>query len=110
GAGGDDPHARFSRSVAERVVENGEPVVTISARDDERLAQAVSVHQLMIQSIACVPLRGAPPVGRTIGALYVETRRQPGVRFKDELPPLRAFADQSAISIENARLLAENQA
>ena len=108
GAGGDDPHARFSRSVAERVVEGGEPVVTISARDDERLAQAVSVHQLMIQSIACVPIRGAPPVGRTIGALYVETRLRPGVRFKDELPTLRAFADQAAIAIENARLLAEN--
>ncbi|HEX3772435.1 MAG TPA: sigma 54-interacting transcriptional regulator [Polyangiaceae bacterium] len=110
GGGGDDPHAVFSRSVAERVVEGGDPVVTISARDDERLAQAVSVHQLMIQSIACVPIRGAPPVGRTIGALYVETRLRPGVRFKDELPILRAFADQAAISIENARLLAENSA
>ncbi len=108
GSGGDDPHARFSRSVAERVVEGGEPVVTISARDDERLAEAVSVHQLMIQSIACVPIRGAPPVGRTIGALYVETRLRPGVRFKDEMPTLRAFADQAAIAIENARLLAEN--
>jgi DNA-binding NtrC family response regulator/tetratricopeptide (TPR) repeat protein len=108
GAGGDDPHARFSRSVAERVVDGGEPVVTISARDDERLAEAVSVHQLMIQSIACVPIRGAPPVGRTIGALYVETRLRPGVRFTDELPTLRAFADQAAIAIENARLLAEN--
>ena len=40
--------------------------------------EAVSVHQLMIQSIACVPIRGAPPVGRTIGALYVETRLRPG--------------------------------
>ncbi len=110
GSGADDPHARFSRSVAERVVEGGEPVVTISARDDERLAEAVSVHQLMIQSIACVPIRGAPPVGRTIGALYVETRIRPGVRFKDELPILRAFADQAAIAIENARLLAENLA
>jgi DNA-binding NtrC family response regulator len=110
GAGGDDPHGRFSRSVAERVLERGEPVVTISARDDERLAEAVSVHQLMIQSIACVPIRGAPPVGRTIGALYVETRLRPGIRFNDELPTLRAFADQVAIAIENARLLAENLA
>jgi transcriptional regulator with GAF, ATPase, and Fis domain len=109
-SGGDDPHARFSRSVADRVVATGEPVVTISARDDERLAQAVSVHQLMIQSIACVPIRGAPPIGRTIGALYVETRLRAGVRFEQELPTLRAFADQAAIAIENARLLAENRA
>jgi transcriptional regulator with GAF, ATPase, and Fis domain len=108
-AGEDDPHAKFSRSVAERVVALGEPVVTISARDDERLAEAVSVHQLMIQSIACVPIRGAPPLGRTIGALYVETRLRPGVRFERELPTLSAFADQAAIAIENARLLAENR-
>ncbi|MDP9033719.1 MAG: sigma-54-dependent Fis family transcriptional regulator, partial [Myxococcota bacterium] len=108
-AGGDDPHAEFSRSVADRVVANGAPVVTMSARDDERLAQAVSVHQLMIQSIACVPIRGAPPIGRTIGALYVETRLRPGLRFEQELPTLTAFADQVAIAIENARLLAENR-
>jgi len=109
-AGGDDPHGRFSRSVAEQVVESGEPVITVSARDDARLAQAVSVHQLMIQSIACVPIRGTPPLGRTIGALYVETRLRPGVRFEQEIPTLRAFADQAAIAIENARLLAENRA
>ena len=108
-SGHDEPHARFSRSVADRVVESGEPVVTISARDDERLAEAVSVHQLMIQSIACVPIRGAPPLGRTIGVLYVETRLRPGVRFEQELPTLSAFADQAAIAIENARLLAENR-
>jgi transcriptional regulator with GAF, ATPase, and Fis domain len=108
-SGQDEPHARFSRSVADRVVETGEPVVTISARDDERLAEAVSVHQLMIQSIACVPIRGAPPLGRTIGVLYVETRLRPGVRFEQELPTLAAFADQAAIAIENARLLAENR-
>ncbi len=107
---GDDPHASFSRSVAEKVVQTGEPVLALSARDDASLAQAVSVHQLMIQSVACVPIRGAPPVGRPIGALYVETRLRPGMRFQEELPTLQAFGDQVAIAIENARLLAENHA
>jgi transcriptional regulator with GAF, ATPase, and Fis domain len=109
-AGDDDPHARFSRSVAASVVQSHEPVVTLSAQDDARLAEAVSVHQLMIKSIACVPIRGAPPVGQTIGALYLETRVNPGVRFDQEIPTLRAFADQAAIAIENARLLEENRA
>ncbi len=106
---GEETHQSFSRSVAERVIREGEPVIATSARDDERLAQAVSVHQLMIQSIACVPIRGAPPVGKTIGALYVETRLRPGVRFREELPTLAAFADQAAIAIESARLLDENR-
>jgi transcriptional regulator with GAF, ATPase, and Fis domain/serine/threonine protein kinase/Tfp pilus assembly protein PilF len=104
---GEETHQSFSRSVADRVVREGEPVVVTSARDDERLAQAVSVHQLMIQSIACVPIRGASPAGPTIGALYLETRLRPGVRFREELPTLAAFADQAAIAIEGARLLGE---
>jgi DNA-binding NtrC family response regulator len=115
---GDDPHARFSHSVAEKVVASGEPVIATSARDDERLAHAVSVHQLMIQSIACVPIRrpasttttGDVHPEKTIGALYVETRLRPGHRFQDEMPTLCAFADQAAIAIENARLLSENRA
>ncbi len=106
---GEEAAQNFSRSVAERVIKEGEPVIAASARDDARLAQAVSVHQLMIQSIACVPIRGAPPAGKTIGALYVETRLRPGVRFREELPTLAAFADQAAIAIENARLIDENR-
>ncbi|MBX3216073.1 MAG: sigma 54-interacting transcriptional regulator [Labilithrix sp.] len=104
---GEETHQHFSRSVAERVIREGEPVIATSARDDERLAEAVSVHALMIQSIACVPIRGAPPAGKTIGALYLETRLRPGVRFKDELPTLAAFADQAAIAIDGARLMDE---
>lgn len=107
---GEEAHVTFSRSVAEKVVTTGEPVIATSARDDVALAEAVSVHQLMIQSIACVPIHGPPPARRTIGALYVETRLRPGSRFTRELPTLLAFADQAAIAIENARLLAENSA
>jgi transcriptional regulator with GAF, ATPase, and Fis domain/serine/threonine protein kinase len=109
-ATGDESHASFSRSVAETVVRTGEPVIATRARDDQRLAAAVSVHQLMIQSIACVPIRGAPPAGVPIGALYLETRLRPGSQFEAELPTLAAFADQAAIAIETARLLQENRA
>ncbi|HQY63628.1 MAG TPA: GAF domain-containing protein, partial [Polyangiaceae bacterium] len=105
----EDGHARFSRSVAEKVLAEGEPVIAASARDDERLAQAVSVHQLMIQSIACVPIRGPQLAQAAIGALYLETRLRPGLRFREELPTLSAFADQAAIAIENARLIEENR-
>jgi serine/threonine-protein kinase PknK len=103
----DEAHQSFSRSIAERVIREGEPVIATSAGDDARLASAVSVHKLRIQSVACVPIRGAPPAGETIGALYLETRLRPNVRFKDELPTLAAFADQAAIAIENARLVEE---
>ncbi|HVY49788.1 MAG TPA: sigma-54-dependent Fis family transcriptional regulator, partial [Minicystis sp.] len=103
---GDDPHARFSQSIAERVIRTGEPVVTSSAREDARMADYVSVHQLMLQSVACVPIRARR--GEVIGALYLETRLRPAASFAEEIPTLVAFADQVAIAIETARLVGEN--
>jgi serine/threonine-protein kinase PknK len=104
---GEDVHARFSQSIAERVISTGEPFVTTSARDDTRMADYVSVHQLMLQSIACVPIRAR--ASGTLGALYVETRLKPAARFSEELTVLIALADQVAIAIETARLVSENE-
>ncbi|WP_437968254.1 sigma 54-interacting transcriptional regulator [Sorangium sp. So ce260] len=104
---GDDPHARFSSSIAERVISTGEPVVTASARDDARMSDYVSVHQLMLQSVACVPIRQRS--GQVIGALYLETRLSAAAKFEAELPTLTALADQVAIAIETARLVSENE-
>ena len=103
---GDDPHGRFSQSIADQVISTGEPVVTSSARDDARMAGYLSVHQLMLQSVACVPIQAR--TGGVIGALYLETRLRPAASFADELPTLTALADQVAIAIETARLVGEN--
>jgi DNA-binding NtrC family response regulator/tetratricopeptide (TPR) repeat protein len=103
---GDDPHARFSQSIAEQVISTGQPIVTHSARDDARMAGYLSVHQLMLQSVACVPIRAR--TGAVIGALYLETRLRPAQSFAEELPTLTALSDQVAIAIETARLVGEN--
>jgi DNA-binding NtrC family response regulator len=103
---GDDPHGRFSQSIAEKVISTGEAVVTTSARDDARMADYLSVHQLMLQSVACVPIRARS--GGVIGALYLETRLRPAASFAEELTTLSALADQVAIAIETARLVGEN--
>ncbi len=104
---GDEPHEEFSRSVARSVLAKGEPIVSLSARDDHRMAAFASVHQLALRSVACAPIHA--PSGRAIGALYVETRHRPGLDFERELPTLVALANQVAIAIENARLLLENR-
>ena len=104
---GDDPHARFSHSIAERVVQTGEPFVALEAGDDDRVKSYLSVHQLMLKSVACVPIRAR--AGSAIGALYLETRLRSGASFRDEMPTLVALADQVAIAIETARLVGENQ-
>jgi transcriptional regulator with GAF, ATPase, and Fis domain/tetratricopeptide (TPR) repeat protein len=103
---GDESHRSFSKSIAERAIVTGEPLVTTSARDDASLAGYESVHVLQLQSVACVPIRS--PRGGWIGALYLETRSRQGHLFEREAATLRAFADQAAIAIENARLLEED--
>ena len=107
----DDPSVQFSRSIAERVLRTGEPIVTNDARGDARLGNAASVHALAIHSVACVPIprvRGADRL--PIGVLYLETRgARPGRPMEGELTTLLAFADQVGIAIANARLVDENR-
>lgn len=102
----DDPHLDFSKSIAAQVIETAEPVVSLSARDDARMNAFPSVHQMMLQSVACIPILA--PDRRAIGALYLETRLRRGAQFEAELETLRAFGDQVAIALENARLITEN--
>jgi transcriptional regulator with GAF, ATPase, and Fis domain/serine/threonine protein kinase len=102
----DEAHALFSRSIAEAVLIDGEPIVTVDATMDGRLQSYVSVHKLMLRSVACLPIRGH---AGTLGVLYLEHRRSRG-RFSDSAVDLLcAFADQAAIAIENTRLIAQTR-
>jgi serine/threonine-protein kinase PknK len=104
---GDAEHLSFSRSIAEEVMETREPVVTRSAKNDARMLGFESVHQMALESVACVPIFAR--MGKPIGALYVETRRRQGRDFEREVPTLRAFADQVALAIETTQLVNENK-
>jgi DNA-binding NtrC family response regulator len=79
----------------------------VDALADECVSSYVSVHQLMLKSVACVPIRARR--GEVIGALYLETRLRSGAMFGAELSALVALADQVAIAIETARLVSENR-
>ena len=104
GTRADDPSVAFSRSIAEAVLIDGEPIVTVDARDDRRLSEYLSVHKLLLKSVACVPIRGHVGV---LGVLYLEHRVRRGRFAEDDLELLVAFADQAAIALENAELVAE---
>ncbi len=99
-----DPSVKFSRSIAEAVLIDGEAIVTVNARDDLRLAEYLSVHELMLQSVACVPIRAR---GKNLGVLYLEHRGRRGRFEESDLETLGAFADQAALALYNARLLAD---
>lgn len=99
-----DPHEQFSRSIAESVLLDGEAVVTVDAAGDDRFNEFISIHELKIRSVACVPVSYR---GQGLGVLYLENRLRRGRFGGRDLRVLAAFADQVAIAISQAKLLEE---
>jgi len=96
-----DQTAAFSRSIAETVLIDGDPVVTVDASHDARVQDYMSVHQLMLKSVACLPIESR---GRTWGVLYLEHRSASGRFCGTDMTVLRAYADQAAIAMETSHL------
>lgn len=98
--------AAFSTSIAETVLIDGAPIVTVDATQDVRVRDYMSVHQLMLKSVACLPMATR---GRTWGVLYLEHRARSGRFSGADLSMLQAFADQAALAIETAQLLEQTE-
>ncbi|MEJ7599192.1 MAG: sigma 54-interacting transcriptional regulator [Kofleriaceae bacterium] len=96
--------ASVSRSIAERAVQSGEPVMTVDAGVDERFGAAASVAALRLRSVLVVPLRQR---GTVIGCIYVDHRLRGGAFDEAAANVLGELADLAAIAIENARLAAD---
>jgi DNA-binding NtrC family response regulator/tetratricopeptide (TPR) repeat protein len=107
GDGARDAHARFSRSIAESAFLDREPVITVDALGDDRFSEFLSIHELRIRSVACVPVIHR---GLALGVVYLENRLRRGRFDGGDLRVLTAFADQVAIALYQARLLEEARA
>ena len=94
--------AAFSRSIAETVLIDRDPVITVDATRDARVQDYLSVHQLMLKSVACLPVEAG---GRIWGVLYLEHRSASGRFDGADLSMLRAFADQAGIALETAQMI-----
>ena len=99
--------AAFSRTIAETVLIDGDPIVTVDAAHDVRVQDYMSVHQLMLKSVACLPIESR---GRVWGVLYLEHRSASGRFSGTDLSLLGAYADQAAIAIETSDLFERIQA
>jgi transcriptional regulator with GAF, ATPase, and Fis domain len=102
-----EEHVDFSRSIARQVMASRKAVVTMNASGDTRMQGYESVHQLMLEAIACVPIIARS--GKPIGALYIEAKQRPSRVFERQMPMLQAFADQVGLALETARLVEENK-
>ena len=102
----DEPEFQVSRSVVERVAQEGKPLLTGNAQLDDSFGTSTSIMMLGLRSILCVPLRVK---GEVLGIIYVDNRLQAGMFGPDDLDLLAAIASSAAIAIENARLYAAAQ-
>lgn len=93
----------ISRTIVQRVADQGEPVVTTNAQEDPRFRTQESVVSYNLRSILCVPLRVKDKV---TGVIYADNRIRSGLFRERHRDLLTAFANQAAIAIENARLFA----
>ncbi|MGB8224152.1 MAG: sigma-54-dependent Fis family transcriptional regulator, partial [Polyangiales bacterium] len=102
-----EPTASFSRSIAETVLIDGDPVITVDAAHDARVQDYMSVHRLMLKSVACLRIESR---GRVWGVLYLEHRSASGRFAGTDLSLLRAYADQAAIAMETSDLIGRIEA
>ncbi len=91
----------ISRTVTNKVLETGQPIVTTNAQEDPRFAGQHSIVAQSLRSIMASPLRVR---GQVIGVVYVDNRVRAGLFSEQDLDVLDAFAGQAGIAIENARL------
>ncbi len=97
----------LSHTIFNEVIKSGEPLLVNNAMMDERYAAVSSVAYLQIRSVMCVPLIAR---GAVTGGIYVENRTVAGAFRNGDLPPLVFFANQAAVSIENAMLINDLEA
>lgn len=91
----------ISQTVINRVVTDGQPVITTNAQEDERFGKQESIIAYNLRSILCVPLKVR---GVVTGVIYADNRIKSGMFNEAKRNLLTAFANQAAVAIENARL------
>lgn len=95
-------HLKFSRGIAQSVIESGQPLLAMDAATDARFEGEESVHAMLLKSVLCVPIDSPQGV---LGALYLDNRFQRGLFSTRDVDLLVAFADQVALAMRNARLV-----
>ena len=97
----DASDSALSRTVVNRVLAEGQAILTTNAQQDPRFDDQESIISLNMRSILCVPLLLKESI---IGVIYADNRLREGLFTETEKDLLAAFANQAAVAIENARL------
>jgi HD-GYP domain-containing protein (c-di-GMP phosphodiesterase class II) len=97
----DDLLFKVSQSVLNQVQECQEGILVIDAQSDSRFESSMTVQNLKLRSLMCVPIIAQR---RVHGVIYVENNSLPGVFEKPDLDLLTVFGNQAAMALENTML------
>ncbi|MDD5215591.1 MAG: AAA family ATPase, partial [Methylococcales bacterium] len=81
-----------------------ETIVLADAQTATEFNELPEVSKLGLRSLLCLPLRR---LGQLVGLLYLENRLAPNVFTPDRVRVTELLCQQAAISMENARMMAE---
>lgn len=95
---------KISNSIANKVAQEGKPILTTDAQMDPRFKEGQSILSYNIRSVMCVPLMSK---GVTMGVLYIDNRQASGCFSAEDLDFLQGFSNQAAIAIERTKMYEE---
>lgn len=96
-----------SRTVIDKVMQKGEPVLTTNALEDPRFEAQQSVVAYNLRSILAVPLKVK---GELTGVIYADNKIREALFDERDRDMIAGFGNQAAVALENARLFGEVQA
>jgi len=99
--GGLPPQINYSRTVVNRVIREGKPVMMSNTSLANNADISESIQMMNVMSVMCVPLIYK---GETQGLIYVDSIGLPYGFRKEDLQLLSGLADTAAIAIQNAQL------
>jgi transcriptional regulator with GAF, ATPase, and Fis domain len=100
----DDPEQLLSDKIIREVITSREPQIISDAYHDTRFQNSMSVINLKLSSVMCVPLIVR---GELLGLIYVGNNSVVNLFRHNQLEALRVYGAQAALFIKNAKLVNE---
>ncbi len=99
-----NPDGQISDSILEKVGKTRKPLIISDALRDEEFQNSLSVMNLKLSSVMCVPLLEH---GNLLGMIYVGNDSVRALFVEKDLEVLTVFSAQAALIIQNALLVNE---
>ncbi len=98
------PKRLLSSTIILDVLANGRPITTGNARTDSRFGGMLSVNNLKLKSVACLPFTAA---GQVRGAIYLDHPGREDLFSDTRIKVLSSFADHAALVFQRSEDEAE---